>query len=114
MKRVDNNQDKIQWKKTGGGSFRAVLDGRRRIIKPGEVFRARIEEIPLAFRDVIIPLDPQVLKKAEEPIPVEQSNYTIVTRSPGWFNVVRESDGKVMNENALRKEDAETLIESLR
>jgi hypothetical protein len=51
MKRNDNT---IMWKKNGGGTFRLPSG---KIIKPNQKFRARIDEIPKAFRDQIIPLE---------------------------------------------------------
>ncbi len=50
--------EKIWWKKLGGGSFR--LDkgsGKYKIIKPGETFQASVNQIPEAFRDVCVPVD---------------------------------------------------------
>lgn len=46
--------EESRWKKTGGGSFR-LKSGK--IVKPNESFRAKAEDIPKAFRDILIPLD---------------------------------------------------------
>lgn len=98
--------DKIRWRKTGGGSFR--MKGGR-IIKPGQIFEATLDEIPEAFRDIIIPLDelPQ-----ETPL-ISSVKYEIKMKTGGWFNVVESVSGKAMNEKGLRKEDAEKLLADL-
>jgi len=44
----------LRWRKTGGGTFRM---GNGKIIKPNQVFRAAVEDIPKAFQHMIIPLD---------------------------------------------------------
>ena len=55
--KANQRKGEIRWRKEGGGSFRTKINGKDRIIKPGETFRALPEEIPLAFRDVVVPLD---------------------------------------------------------
>jgi hypothetical protein len=119
MERENAADGKIQWQKVGGGSFQMG----RRLIKPGEKFFAFKEEIPKAFRDVVVPLDGSVTwdketKKEEKPVyPVTNVTYTITPieiinpkgKSPLWWNVIGK-DGKVLNEKALRKADAEKLI----
>jgi hypothetical protein len=45
---------KLKWRKVGGGSFRMASG---RIIKPNEVFHARVEDIPAPFRDMVVQLE---------------------------------------------------------
>jgi hypothetical protein len=100
---------KIQWVKEKGNSFR-LRDGR--IIKRGQKFSATEEEVPLAFRDVIKPL---------EPLPSDNENIDTVTEfeivqagtQGGWFNIVNKGTGKVINSKGLRKEKALELIKEL-
>lgn len=99
-------EDKVRWRKTGGGSFR-MKNGR--IIKPNEVFYATVAEIPRGFRDVIVPID---ALPEEAPI-ISATKYELRTRGVGWFDVVNTATGKVENENALRKADAERLLRDL-
>jgi len=103
---------RIRYKKVGGGSFR--FDGK--IIKQGEIFKADPLRIPRAFRDVVIPLDNEVLQsaKAEKPVVVTKSVYTLKARSEGgvWYDII-DGAGKTLNEKALRKEAGEKLIEDL-
>lgn len=118
MKRnIDLENGKIRWIKTGGGSFRVTLDGKLKIIKENEKFVAFPDDIPEAFRDTIRPVDPKqtVPRKGEKvnPIVAPRSKYKLMTRAPGWFNVVRESDDKIMNESAMRKDEADELLKSL-
>jgi len=105
----------ILWQKTGGGSFRMS----RRIIKPGEKFRARPDEIPKGFRDVIIPLEPipegTIMQGAiEVTAPGVSPKYTLKSRGGGWYDIV-DAAGKVMNEpkKPLKKAMAEQLIKDL-
>jgi len=113
MKRTTSDSELIRWKKIGGGSLHLP----NRIIKPNQEFSARLEDIPEQFRDVIVPLNPKmqaVVDKAEKAAgsPAVKLKYFVKARSAGYYDVV-DKDGKVMNEKALRKEAAETLIESL-
>ena len=100
------NQEKVKWKKLGGGSFR-MANGR--IIKSNQIFDAKQEDIPVAFRDVVVPVNPL---PADRPLEVVQGAYSIKSKGPGWYDVV-DSLGKVINEKSLRREDAEKLLESL-
>lgn len=99
----------ILWKKKGGGAF--ILG--RRMIKPGQTFRAKLEEIPLAFRDLVIPLE-SIEEKPTSPLEVVKPVYTLKPRgkSKSLFDVV-DGNGKVLNEKALQKNVAENLIEDL-
>lgn len=102
-------EKEIWWRKTGGGSHRMKRNGKRVIIKPGQKFKARPSEIPEAFRDIIIPLEnlPE-----EAPVKIEEKEIEIVHKGSGWYNVVM--NGKIMNEKALRPEEAEELAKNLR
>jgi len=84
-----------------------------RIIKPNEIFDARLEDIPPGFRDVVLPYEGNTVseeKKASESAP--KLEYFAKVRSPGYYDVV-DKNGKVQNQKALRKAAADTLIESL-
>ena len=104
----------IKWKKTGGGSLR--FNGR--IIKPGQIFKAKASEISPNFRDVVIPLEtipgdvvvPTIPDPAIKAVEVE---YKLKSRgSGGWFDVI-DKNGKALNEKALKKDIAEKLIKDL-
>lgn len=113
---------KIHWQKIGGGSSRLKIDGKDRIIKPGEKFFALETEVPLGFRDVIIAIDgTQVQKQGEVKQPDvtgKKPLYTVKQRESGitiepkgksktWFNVIKE--GAELNTKALSKTDSESL-----
>ena len=109
MKRTASKPGMIRWIKKGGGSF--VLHNRH--IKKGQIFDARLEDIPEAFRDVVVRLD----KEVKETLPVatvqpSKVEYFIKHRGSGYYNVV-DSNDKLQNEKALRKDVAEALIVSL-
>lgn len=94
-----------------GSSFR-MRSGK--IIKHNQRFSASVEEIPSAFRDTIIPVNPEELKKTETlTSPVPELEYSLRTKGVGWFDVV-DGDGKVQNEKSLRKPEAEELLSSLK
>lgn len=101
-------RSKITWKKLGGGSFRLASG---KIIKPNQVFEAYPEDIPVAFRDRVVPVNPDDLPQ-EYPLEVVKANYQVIFKSPGWYDVV-DGNGKVVNEKRLRSEDAKRLVEQL-
>ena len=110
MKRKSKKNDgSIKWKKTGGGSFRMV----NRIIKPGQIFSARPDEIPMAFRDIIIPLEDIPTEKVEQDASNKKEKFTIVKISNSKFVNIVDASKKVINENKLTPEEAEVLIEEL-
>ena len=113
----------IRWKKVGGGSLRF----KGRIIKPNQKFKASLEQIPVAFRDVVIPLEsiPGDVTVPGKPVPeikAVEVEYKLKPRGDGptlkkrgggpWYDVV-DPDDEVFNEKALKKDAAEKLIEDL-
>jgi len=112
--------DKIMWRKTGGGSL-TLASGKK--IKKGETFWATVNEIPKAFRDTVIPLNPteksltrkQAPEPVEEPIEVEDPEYTVQEDPPDSGNfIVLDSQGKIVSEGPLSEEQAEELVQQLR
>jgi len=107
MKRT--TEDSINtYRKIGGG----VLQFKNRRIKPGQIFKAFAFEIPEAFKDTIILID------GEEDAPVTavkqnaKSEYEVKHRSAGWYDVIN-TEGKPINDKALKKEAAESLLITL-
>ena len=99
-------EQRKRWKKIGGGSFR-MANGK--IIKQNQIFEAAEADIPRAFRDVVVPYD----QPAEEtPLPVVQTGYQVISRGPGWYDVI-DGQGKRVNEQALRQDAAKKLVENL-
>lgn len=90
------------------------IDGRTKIIKPGQKFWALPEEVPVEFRDVLKPLHKEELKEAVSEVPVEKAvvTYELSHRGGGRY-IVEDADGKRVNEEYLSKEEAQALIESL-
>ena len=119
MERIKPTGDgTISWKQTGGGSFRL---GSGKIIKPGQTFRARPDQIPLGFRDVVvaqeaIPPGPFQSKETATmvDIPGIEAKYTLAPRGKSklWYDIL-DAKGKVLNEKGLPKEAAEKLIKDL-
>lgn len=106
---------KVWYKKIGGGSLR--INGK--IIKPGEKFRATPESIPKGFRDLLIPLGGGSFEEVEQKqqqvkLDITKSAYKVVNRGKSalWFDVV-DSNEKVINEKALKKDVAEKLASDL-
>jgi len=113
----------IRWRKIGGGSLRYI---RGRIIKPNEVFTARPEEVPLAFRKQVVALEdiPETviepmrsftaLRREPSPDIEEGDVYEVQKRSTGgWWDVVNSVSGKIINEKGLREGAARELVEEL-
>lgn len=104
---------RINYEKIGGGSMRlAKIDGKpgHRIIKQGQKFRARPDEIPEAFRDLVRPLEKEPVEP--EPVPVS-STYTRKRRgNSNWYDIV-DDDGMKLNEKALTGQQALDFIADL-
>ncbi len=114
----DKKEQQIQWQKTGGGTFYLKPPAgspakRGRKIKSGQIFKAYPSEIPQAFRDNIKALDPVPPPPEEEILEVDEGEYTLKSRGAGgWYDIL-DSEGKVVNEKALKKDAALEHIESL-
>jgi len=107
VEEVDPDDGKVKWRKTGGGSFRMVNG---RIIKQNQVFLARPEDIPMGFRDIVIPVDALT---PEEPLKAVFQSYEVrVDETAGWYNVF-DGQGKKLNERRMRQAAAEELVGSL-
>lgn len=105
----------VSWKKTSGTFTLRRKDGSTETIRKGQVFRAAPEEIPMAFRDTIKPVDPVELEaRANPPLQVASPGYRVEPRGklPGRFNVV-DGQGKVINEQPLTSNEAQSLLEDL-
>lgn len=102
---------RIRWRKTGGGSFR-MKNGK--IIKPNQVFLAHPDDIPEAFRDVIVSVDGDLVEKPEEAPLKSATGFEVRKRSnSSWYDVVEPVSGKPINEKALRQAEAEALLAEL-
>lgn len=97
----------IRWKNLSG-SFR--FGGH--IIKPNQTFEADREDIPDAFMDTLIPLDniPEVVDVSKQP--ASESGFKLNHRGGGWYDVV-DKDGKPINEKAMKRDEAQELLENL-
>ena len=104
----------ISWRKIAGTFTLRRQDGSKETIGRGQIFLALPEEIPLAFRDTIVPVDPAELEaQTNPPLDVVSPGYRIVAaKLPGRFNVT-DASGKVMNEKGLTKIEAQKLLDSL-
>jgi hypothetical protein len=99
--------DQLRWKHTGGGILR-LKDGR--VIKPGGTFLASPNDVPMAFRDTIIPLES--ISTGPEPVAVKSAFSIQKKGKSNWYEVV-DGQGKVVNEKALKKADALELVKKL-
>ena len=104
---------KIRYRKIGGGSLRLNIGGQNRIIKPNEVFSAFPSEIPVAFKDTVMPLDSEAKVELAKPHPTKVT-FSVKPRgkSHSLFDVV-DSLGKVINDKPLPKATAEQLVSDL-
>jgi len=88
------------------------------IVRNKETFSAYPEQIPVAFRKTIICIsDPELQKQAsleERVFPTKENLYKVdKAKTEGWFNVINETSGKIINEKSLKLPDAERLRDSL-
>ena len=105
----------MSWRKTAGTFLLRHKDGTEETIGAGQVFQALPEEVPLAFRDTIKPVDPVELEtRTNPPLEVVDPGYRVVPRGkiPGRYNIV-DGQGKVQNEQALTADSAANLLERL-
>ena len=103
----DPDEGKVKWRKIGGGTFRM---SKNRIIKQNQTFMARPDEIPMQFRDVVVPVEPLLPEKA---LRVVSQKYEVKSdKSPGWYNVF-DGNGKQLNERRMKQDAAAILVASL-
>ena len=141
-KPIDPNDTRPRWKKLSGKlkiHGRIVLPGqifRANFEEIPEVFRDTCQCLdPLPNETVMKAVKTHVIRERKEtpvevvidgskiaeavteqaPAPPESDNteLEIKPRSPGWFDIVNIKTGKVLNENALRKADAERILKEL-
>lgn len=83
-----------------------------KIMKPGQTFVAREEDLPPALRAIVEPLEEATLApdvKGQVNMPII---YRIKEKDNGYFNVV-DSKGKQINEKRLSKAEAMDLVKKL-
>ena len=105
----------VSWRKIAGTFTLRRKNGTQETISAGQVFQAMPEEIPMAFRDTIKPVDPVALEaRVNPPLDVASPGYRVEPRGklPGRFNVV-DGQGKVINEQPLTATEAQGLLEDL-
>ena len=110
MENTIKTDEKIRYKKIGGGSLRL----HRKIIKPGEIFTAYPADVA-KFKGLIVALDSVPVPEVEkEIVDAKVTEYKMVPRGKSklWFDVVGPT-GKVLNDKALKKITAEQLINDL-
>ena len=107
VREVDLEAGKTKWRKVGGGTFRM---GKNRIIKPNQTFMAHPDEIPMPFRDVIVPVIPLPPEKVLRA--VSQKYEVKSDKTPGWYNVF-DGNGKQLNERRMKQDAAKSLVDSL-
>ena len=101
----DDNPYSMLWQKKGGGTMR-LLDGRK--IKEGDKFKATEAEVA-GLETWLVPLQDKPSEKKEIGIkPV----FFLRQRSAGYWDLV-DSQGKVINDKALRKDKAEEMKKDL-
>lgn len=84
-----------------------------RVIKPNQTFRANPEDIPKAFRDVVVCLDDLPADEVEMTVVETAGGYQLRRRGVGgWYDIV-DAQGKLVNERALRRDDAEVMVRDL-
>ena len=105
-----NEPAMFRMKKIGGGG----LHLHNRIIKPGQVFIARMEEIPKVFMNTILVME-QVsgpVKKGVQFSKAPKPIYTKQITKNGLFNIV-DKNGKILNEQPMTEKDADDTIRKL-
>lgn len=112
-KKSEEPNEIYRWRKIGGGGCRLVIKGSKKIIKPNQVFEATEEEVPEAFRDVIIKIDAKAIQEYKEilgSLPTFEAKER--EDEEGVWDVFN-GKGKKLNEKGLTKEKADKFIETL-
>ena len=104
----------LRWRKIGGGSLRIL----GQIIKPKQVFKATIDDIPEGFRNVVQCLDEEELKaevKAGKIIFQNKEDLYIVEQvgKTELYNIVNKETKKALTKKPQTKEEAVILASSL-
>ena len=105
-----NEPAMYRMKKIGGGG----LHLHNRIIKPGQVFIGRIEEIPKVFMNTILVME-QVSGPVKKGVQFSKSPKPIYTKQitkNGLYNIV-DKNGKILNEQPMTEKDADDTIRKL-
>ena len=104
-------EGEIRWRKISG----TLTLKDKTVIKPGQTFMARPEDITKVFRDTVVPVNPEDLLGSEtsmSPVELEPPSYTIKSCTPGRYNVL-DGQGKAVNEKPMSLDDAKRLVENL-
>jgi hypothetical protein len=116
--------DAPKWfQKIGGGSLYLRIDGKKRIIKPGvnggpgERFLAKPSDIPVAFRDSVIPSIPgQNVQSGQSTVPPSAVNRPAFNKRPngttGLYDIVNKA-GKIVSEQPMSEDEANQVINNL-
>ena len=106
---------RIWYRKEGGGSAKLFIAGRKVMIKPGQKFKALPDEIPVNFRDNILPMDAEQANRAKEVSSVKGVSPTFDVRQAtkeGEFHVVNKS-GNIITDDPMSLDEAKKLIKEL-
>lgn len=105
----------LRFRKVGAGVFRH----QGHIYKENEMFLAKFKDIPKAFLNQIVCLEPEklvALKEGKEEIvsktKPDRSIFSKQATNGGLFNIVNNL-GKLMNEAPLSEEEAESMLDIL-
>ena len=121
---VEDDNPLMWWTKTGRGTHRMTINGRKTRIKPNQRFQARPSEVSESLRKIIRPIDPAVLKAEEDKVVAGPTGFSIrqhaeVTEEGttnvilNKFDVVNAETGKPMNDEPLSARAAKRFLEGL-
>lgn len=99
----------VKWVNNGGPFY--MKDGVR--IPNGEIFFAHPNDVPKAFRDTIVPVDPNALSNAS---PIEDAvnpTYSIKQRGASSNYDIFDGQGKRLNDKNLTQEEAQELLDRM-
>lgn len=106
-------EQKIKWHNRVGNFYLRSADGKKlgRHILPGKRFMAFPSEIPKAFRDTVRPVNDLVDDDEGTATSVEQDEFKIVkSKEPGLVDVINARTKKKLNDQPLKKEEAEAVV----
>ena len=117
IKRSEDKDARPLWQKHIGGGTLRLTTGYR--VKYGEKFRAFEDQIPLAGREQVKKIDdgydPTEGKAEQEAVenePTDEGKFYMEHRGGPWWDV-KSPEGRVMNNKALKMNDAEKYRDQL-
>jgi hypothetical protein len=107
---IINEEPLLKWVNNGGPFYRK--NGTK--VPRGGTFEAAVDEVPVAFRDNIKPIDPAAAAAIlSKPLNVVKPSFRLKRRGDTFFYDVLDGSGKRINEKDLTEAEAKAVLDKL-